>query len=100
MQWQIVLTTKRTCQLPFVHGMQASLSSTCTDQPLELCRVHDSACLMYRCTYTAPAVPGLYRLHVHDGEGRHISGSPFSLKVAGSGAVGGMQSVAMHIPVC
>ncbi len=38
--------------------------------------------LTYLVSYTAPAVPGLYRLQVVDGAtGRHVRGSPFSLRV-------------------
>lgn len=41
-----------------------------------------SGALSYLVSYTAPAVPGLYRLQVVDGAtGRHVRGSPFSLRV-------------------
>ncbi|GIL81912.1 hypothetical protein Vretifemale_10882, partial [Volvox reticuliferus] len=61
--------------------LEVSLSNGVLDVPVRV-DLADNGKPEYRVSYTAPAVPGFYRLQVLEGSsGRHVGGSPFSVKV-------------------
>ncbi|KAG2495201.1 hypothetical protein HYH03_006807 [Edaphochlamys debaryana] len=65
-------------------ALQVHLGNGNLEVPLavQAAAVSDSGYVEARVSYTAPAVPGLYRLQVVDAAtGRHVGGSPFSVRV-------------------
>ncbi|KXZ44206.1 hypothetical protein GPECTOR_71g567 [Gonium pectorale] len=86
-------------RLPRGLPLQVEMGNGVGEVPLAV-EMPDSGHAEYRVSYTAPAVPGLYRLQVVDAStGRHVGGSPFSVRVdpappegvamAGGGSDGG-----------